>query len=492
MSKTREIIKDAGDYSMATLLTQFVTVVAAILTRRFLGPAQMGFWALVQVILTYAYYSNLGTMDAIVREIPFYHGKNDIPKAEKIKNTTFSFCILTALIVSAGVISYAFLRRDYLSPMLFYGLLITAGLIFLQRINELLIRLVRAYKRFELAGKLTFYSAVVNMILIAILSYRYKLYGFMIAMALSFIFNIIYVVYYQNFHFQYTIDWTQLRELLVYGFPLMILSFFSTLFETIDKLMITRFLGLEALGLYGVALMAYGYLQSIPNAISIVVIPNLHEKFGRTENKHDLKSYLEKSDDVFSVVMPALIGLSWFLVPYLIEMILPKFIEGISALRILILGAYFAGVGTAYSLFIYVIKRHVVLFPLNVASCALAILFNWLAIQKGLGIVGVAGATTLAMLCYFTMIYVYTAWHVYGGFEAIQKYAVILFKFFWMISVLFLIKRWVRLPIPSVSTGFQMIVCGLCYLPFLAAVHKKYGLFSPILQRFLNIRKWRW
>ncbi len=486
MSKTREIIKDAGDYSMATLITQFVTVAAAILSRRFLGPVQMGVWSLVQIILTYANYSNMGTMDAIAREIPFYHGKNDAKRVEDIKNTVFTFCVLTALAVSLGVIAYAFLKRGVLQETLFYGLLITAALILLQRLNALLICLVRAYKYFELAGRLTFYSAVVNLVLIGFFSYRYKLYGFMAAMVLSFIFNIVYVFCHQKFHFRYAINFTQLRALLIYGFPLMILSLFSTLFETIDKLMITRFLGLESLGLYSVALMAYGYLYSIPNSISIVVIPNLHEKFGRTENKHDLKGYLEKSDDVFSVLMPVLIGISWFLVPFLIEMVLPKFTAGIWALRLLTLSAYFIGVGMAYSLFIYVIKKHAVLFPLNVISCGLAIIFNYAAIRRGWGINGVAGATTLAMLCYFTMIYAYTARQIYGGFDSIQKYAVIILKFFGMVAVLLLITRWVHTPAPWLSLAVQLTLCGLCYLTFLVMIHKKYGLFSAVLQRFLK------
>ncbi len=486
MSETHEIIRDAGEYSMAALLTQFVTIVAAILTRRFLGPAQMGVWSLVQIILTYANYSHLGTMDAINREIPFYQGKRDTKKVDEIKNTAFSFSTLTAFIVSMGVVAYAFVRQADLSAVLFYGLLLAAGLVLLQRLNALLICLVRAYKRFELAGKLTFYSAVVNMILIGFLSSRYKLYGFMTAMALSFIFNISYVLSRENFHFRYSMGRSELRALLVYGFPLMILSLFSTFFETIDKIMITKFLGLEALGLYSVALMAYGYLYSIPNSISIVVIPNLHEKFGQTENKKDLKGYLWKSDLVFSTVMPVLIGLSWFIVPFLIGLFLPKFTEGIPALRLLILSTYFVGVGMAYSLFIYVIKKHWVLFPLNAAASGLAIVFNWLAIRRGWGIAGVAGATTLAMFCYFTMIYIYTASHLYSFREFLKKYGLVVLKFIWMAALLIFVTRQVRFQSPMLTIGAQSVLYGICYLPFLIGLDRKFGILAIWKRKFFK------
>ncbi len=487
MSRTRQIISDAGDYTSAALLTQFVTVIAAVLTRRFLGPSQMGVWVLVQIILTYANYTHLGTLDAIAREIPFYIGKKDEWRAEKIKNTVFSFSIMTALIVSLGVMAYAFLWRTHLQIAVFYGLLITAALVILQRLNTLLICLVRAFKYFELAGKLTFFSAVVNMILISFLSYRYKLYGFMAAMTLSFIFNIAYVHLKKNFHFRYSLSGVELKPLIAYGFPLMLLAFFSTIFETIDRLMVARFLGLEALGLYSIALMAYGYLQSVPNSISIVMIPNLHEKFGQTENKHDLKSYLLKSDSVFSVVMPVLIGAGWFLAPLLIGIVLPKFKEGIDALRLLILSAYFIGVGMAYTLFIYAIKKHWALFPLNIIAALFAVLFNWIAIQKGWGIAGVAGATTIATLFYFTMVYIYAAREVYSLQEGLKEYAVIVFKFICMSLLLFSLKNWVNFSSSLITAIAQTILYGACCWPFLWRINKKFEIFSIWFNKFKKL-----
>ncbi len=260
MSRGKDVVKDAGMYSAVSFMSQFVNVVSAILMRRFLGPLQVGIWSFMQVILNYSEYANLGTTNAIIREIPFYNGKGDVERSERIKNTVLSFSLCASLVVSAGIIGYALWRQSVLPEGMFYALLITSGLVLLQRFNSLLLNILRAYKRFDIAAKQMFYSAAVNALLIALLAYRYKLYGFMFAMCLSFVFNIVYILKNERISFRFSVHAHELRPLIAYGFPMMVISIFGTLFDTIDRIMITKFLGLEALGLYSIALMTSTYI----------------------------------------------------------------------------------------------------------------------------------------------------------------------------------------------------------------------------------------
>ncbi len=488
MSKTKEVVNDIGMYSVASFLTQLVNVVSAILMRLFLGPLQVGVWAFMQIILNYSEYANLGATNAIIREIPFYNGKGDVDKSERIKNTVFSFSICTSLMVSAGLIGYAFWKRTALPEGMFYALLFTAGLVLLHRFNSLLLNILRAYKRFDIAAKQMFYSAVVNAVLIALLAYQYKLYGFMLAMCLSFIFNAVYILKNVRINFRFSVQMRELRPLITYGFPMMVISVVSTLFDTVDRIMIAKFLGLEALGFYSIAMMTSAYVYSVPNAISIVIVPNLHEKFGVREDKADLKGYLLNSDFAFSGAMPVLIGFGFFLAPILVQTILPKFALGVSALRLLVLGTYFMTMSQNYSLFLYAIKKHLAFFPLFLLSFSVAILFNLFAIKRGYGIEGVAVATVCAVFFHFTSVYIYSSFHIYRFAEALSHYFVIILKFFWMIGVFITIDHFVDTKRVWITALLQVAALVIVYMPFLLRLERRFEFIAAVNRRLFRAR----
>lgn len=486
MSKTKEIIEDVGSYSSALMLTQLVTAVAAVLTRRFLGPVQVGVWTFVQVILSYSEYAGLGTLSAVALEIPFYNGKGNHEKATNIKNTVFSFSLLTSVLLAAGVVVFAFLRRESLQRELFYGLLFTSVLVVLQKLNGLWISLIRAFKKFGLAGRQMFYSAIVNAVLVAFLSYYFKLYGFMLAMCLSFLFNLVYISVYQKFDFRLRLNRAELFPLIAYGLPLMVITLFTTFFETIDQLMITNYLGFEALGFYGVGLMAFNYINSVPNAVGIVVIPNLQEKYGQSEKKSDLRGFLNKSDFLVTGLISLLIGISWFAAPPLVRLVLPKFAPGIPAMRFLLLGTFFVAVSQAYLQFIYVIRKHLLLLPFTALSCFMAFLFNWAAIRGGFGIEGVAVATSLAIFFNFTLICFYASRQVFEVKEFFGRYFFVLSRFALMLALLFLLAKFVRVKSPILTAVLQALLFSAAYVPFLAECSRRFDLFAMVRRKIFK------
>ena len=225
-----KIIVDASGYLLATILTQFITLIAGILTRRFLGPLQMGVWTLLQMILTYSTYTSIGVMDAVGREIPFCLGKGDNERSDKIKNLGFSFSMTVTVITMLGILVYAFWYRAHLQKEIFYGLLFISVILFLQKLSDLYIAFLRSYQFFAIASKQMIWSAIVNGLLVAILSWRFRIFGFMWAMCISFIFNILYMVSRKQFYFKFYLNRAQLWSLIQYGLPLMIIGLFGTFF----------------------------------------------------------------------------------------------------------------------------------------------------------------------------------------------------------------------------------------------------------------------
>jgi len=351
--------------------------------------------------------------------------------------------------------------------------------------NNVLIMLLRAFKKFTIAGNQMFLSAIVNALLVAFLSYRFRLYGFMWAMYLSFAFNIIYILCHEKFVFRFKFNVQLIRGLITYGFSLMILALLGTFVQTIDRIMITKFLGLEMLGIYSIAVMTNGFVFSFPNSVGVVLLPNVSEKFGKSENRHDLINYLVESDNVFCVLMPVLIGFAWFLVPALINWVLPKFSHGIPALKMLVLGSFFMAVSQAYGNFIIVIRKQMWIFPVVIVLMLAALGLNYLAVTKGFGIVGVAVAQSIVAGLNFSLIFFITHFHLGAALQKSSYYAGILLKFVIMLASLLAIDRYVRFSNSWIQTVVQCVLFLIIYTVPLMRLDRKYHLVKAIRNKLM-------
>ncbi len=480
----KQILGQVGHFSSATILTHLVTIIAVFLTRKFLGPLQMGIWAILQVILTYTMYCSFGITYGIVQKVPFYRGKKEFEKADEIRDVVISFSVLTTALVASGIVIFAIFSRQKLSSDIFLGLIFLAVIIFLTRINNLLITILRAYKEFGLAGRQMFLSAIVNAVLVAVLAYSFRLYGFMLAICLSLVFNICYMWFHFRFPIKWNLRFTLVKELLIYGALLIAIDFCGSTVLTADRVVIAKMLGLEAVGLYTIAQMAWTYAFTFPNSISIISSTNLQEKFGHSEKIESLKNYVTKSTQALSAVMPLVIGIIWVLGPPLVELLLPKFMGGIDALKLLVLATFFFALFTTLEQFLIAIKKQTMLLPLGLLWMLCAFLFNFIAIKLGYGIAGVGAAMTLTALIRFLVLYGISSSYLFSWQEGVGNLLKILGTF-----VYFLILM-VGLPKIAFSVNFLInqtivLVCFLLlYLPILLRLNAQLGIF-PLLMNYL-------
>lgn len=483
MSRSKEIIRQSGFYAGGTQIAQLITLLAAICSRRFLGPAQTGIWATLQILVDYSKYSTLGTMDAVSREIPYRIGKGEIEVAEKIKNQAATFVLTGSFLIALAMLSFALISRGRFRPEITYGLMWVAGLIFLQRLNNLLIALLRCYKRFDVEAKLMIVSAIVNAVLVAAFSFYFKIYGFIWAMILSFIFNIVFVYSQYPFRFKWTYDPATLKPLVTFGLPLMVLGLGMTLFRSLDKIIIAKFLGFEPLGWYSIALMGVSYISNFPISIGIVLLPHFQEKYGRGSNPRDLEIFLFKSSRAMALSMPLILAAVWILAPYGIGFFLKKFIPGIPSLKILILGLFFLSLSQIYYDSLVNIKRHGLIFPILLGSALLTALLDYGAVHAGWGIQGVAAATALGFFIYFCLIYAAASAYFSTWRTGVRGFAFFAGCFVYLVFSMLALER-----IPF--AGFQKLAADLTGLalfsvPLLFLLNREFDLIS-LLHRKLR------
>ncbi|MFH1800838.1 MAG: oligosaccharide flippase family protein [Candidatus Omnitrophota bacterium] len=440
-SRKKEIMRQSGIYSASTLLTQLITFIAAFLTRRFLGPTQMGIWSTLQILVDYSKYAAMGTMTAVAIEIPYWAGKGELDRAEKIKNTAFTFLTVSSLLICIAIAIFALLTQGKFPAEVTFGLFFVSAIIFLQRMSNLLITLLRCYKKFHVESGQMVWSSIVNAALIALLASRFKMYGFIWALGLSFVFNIIYLLRKHRYHFRWYFDRQTFQPLLIRGFPLMLLGLLNTGFQNIDRMVIAKMLGFELLGFYSIALMTCSFISNFSNAANTVLVPHFQEKLGEKDDPDDLQEFLFKASLPLALIMPIVISCAWLFVPLLIKIFLPKFIPGIAAMKLLVLSSFFTASLQPYQTFLLTVKKHWLIFPILGFVILLATGSSWLAVHFRKGIDGVAIAVTFASFTNFALSYFVATKMFSNQVRLIKRFLIILSCFAYLIFFLFLETR---------------------------------------------------
>jgi O-antigen/teichoic acid export membrane protein len=483
-----EIVRQIGIYSASAYLTQLITLVAAILSRKFLGPLQMGIWATLQIVIEYSQYASFGTMHSVAREMPHHIGKGEPGKAEEIKNIVFTQLLIFSSTLAATIVLFALVTSSRFDTPITVGLILISGIVILRLISNLLIQLLRSYKDFALASQHMILSAIVNALLVGILTYYFKIYGFMIAMILSFIFNILFILLRRSIRFKWSWKPEKLKELIGFGMPLLVMGLMGTVVRSIDKIMIVRYLSFTSLGFYTIALMMATYLTTFLNSMAIVLIPHFQQRFAANKDIDALNLFLDKALNAYAMLIPLLIAAVWIVAPYFIELVLSEYTAGIQAMKYLVLGVYFLALTQALQDYLVTLKKHYRLFPILLLTFVLAIATNMYAIMNGYGIEGVAIATSVTFGLQFTVTYFvsHLSTKTFTGRMLARYFKMLLLGLYGFLSILISFNAIILPEVhPLAQAILRYIFFVLVYSPILWTLNKRFSL-TEIVRRELK------
>lgn len=482
-----QIIKDSSKFVASVYLGNITGIITGIVTRNFLGPIFMGVWSYIQVIQYYSNLSHLGILSAVERELPYYLGKRDQRKSEKIKNNAFTYTIIVSIFIFFSLVAYAFGVKHRVSKPYFYGLFTVAILSFAGQYGLFYTVLLRANKNISVLSQAKVLFALVWLVLTLFLVIHFNIYGIYLVAVVVLIVEISFCYHQTRYPLKFELDIRELKRLFVIGAPLTLLSVGIISIRNIDKIFIANMLGSEQLGYYSIAIMASDYIFSIPATFSIVMFPRFQESYALKDNIIDIQNFVNTPTQILSYFIAIIIGFSFLILPPIVIVILPQYIEGIMALKILLLGTFFISLTHMANQFLITLNKQISIVPLVLFVVAVGCLLDYLFIKWGYGINGVAIGTGIANLFYYFLILGYAMFH-YTSITFILKFmAGNLFPMLLVTSFLFGITRFVPQNPSSwfsllISTLFSVLLFSILCFPLLWHIDRKTGVVKRILK----------
>jgi len=292
---------------------------------KYLGPADYGLLKSIELIKMLNKYGSFGFKAAAAREIGDAHGKENVERANSVRNTAYTSELILALcLFGIGLISTLFVQSNKIAVLI---ALASAGVL-VTKVSSLLAIEATIQKRFVLMGKISFITGMIaSIVIIAVVPFL-KIYAVVLMNAVVGVLSIGFYLKKLKFPYRFRIESARFRKILRVSFPFMLVTISQGSFKYAERLLVLGIFGKVALGFYGFALAIVGQFIVLFKAAMKVRTQDIYEAMGRREFLRVHRMVWRETGLLLGAAL-LLIPVCWFLVEMLVPVLLPEWQDGI-------------------------------------------------------------------------------------------------------------------------------------------------------------------
>lgn len=317
--------------SLSNLIGSILNIVAGLIVAKLLLPEELGLFNSFSIFTGYIILLQIGIPSGLSRELPFFFGKGEIEKAHKFASTaqffslSISILILVISIVVAGYFYYLS-SIDYAFGSIIIG--ITSFRAFY--VTKYLKILYRSNTDFNKLATIDFIFAVISLLSVVFI-WLYGFYGLGIRVFLTVLVELIISFYWRPIRIKPEWSLVRFKELFKIGGSMFFVSSIYGLWPTIQRTVILSLGGVKALGLFALAFIVQSMLGIVSSSISNISFPKMSYAYGKGASFKEILN-IPLTFVLYAIVLHIIVAIiGWFLLPIVVEMFLPNYIEGTEA-----------------------------------------------------------------------------------------------------------------------------------------------------------------
>jgi len=393
----------------ATAVCHALGAATSLLLRMLLSPAQMGIWQAVKLFLGYGNYANLGISKGAVREFNVATGAGDTEAARRGLNLAFTVNTISSLLyatvlVVAGV-SLALSGGSDWANAWAVGLAVVGCLAVLGRYVTFHVTILRADQRFAVTSKLSILEALLTLAVCGLATWLWGLPGLYVGTLVVMLASMVFVRRNAVATFRWAWDGVEIRRLIAIGGPILLAGAVSSLFRSLDKLMILGYMSdcEFQLGCYSLGLLVTGQLYGLGNMLAMVTGPRYGQMYGRLDDRREVARLAARCSELqtAALILPAALAL--LVGPPVLGWLLPDYQSGLAPLVWLIPGVLMLVLALPCSQYMVAVGRQRQALLAVLIATAIGAVGNHVALSGGWGLEGVAAATAVGYASYFVL-----------------------------------------------------------------------------------------
>jgi O-antigen/teichoic acid export membrane protein len=389
---------DFAAFATSTFVYQGCRLFLNLMAAAVLGPEAFGAWTLFITLVLYSNFVSLGITNGAGRQVPYLLGAGRPEEAALAEDVTLlgvGASGLVAAVIAVGVGSFT-LGAGSAS----LGLVVLFSIaVLLQQFFLLQQVLLRSRFRFRAAAAQMVVLGITTL-LVGLPLLRFGLIGLAVTQVAVYIVALTLATRLLARAPRPVWDPEMARLLVSVGLPIMLAGLLFGLLTTMDRWLVLIFLGQVQVGYYGLVAIAVSSLLLLPGIVSQQYYPRLAFAHGAGLGGNALLAFATRQSLIsggftaMAALPTALIA--WFAIPR----ILPAYDEAVVPLLIVLIGLSIYGLGAAYGDLLNTIGAQRLYLAIQALALAVNISLSVLFLRAGLGLLGVATATTISMTVY--------------------------------------------------------------------------------------------
>lgn len=341
--KRESIAKNLAHYTPSVLFRNVVGLLNTFIRPKLLNPHWFGLWSLLNVIPSYASYLHLGSRDYMRFAIPRLEGLGDEEAVLRVEASVFWGALIPNAGVSAALLMLAAAGR-WLTTEMRIGLAAMSLLVLLTCVYEYCVNLLKGRQMFRDLSRCMYLLNSSQLVLSVVLMLYMGIYGLYIALPAAMIIALFYLRTRYPFGQVGRFSWPVYLEMVREGCPLTVFAFLMTFMVSSGRLLVAKYLSTEEVGYYALSTLALSGLLDFPGAAREVIEPRIMEAADTLKDQAVLDQYLYRPIVINACYLPLIIAPAYFMIPPLIQWLLPLYVKGIAPLQTVLFGFYFLAV----------------------------------------------------------------------------------------------------------------------------------------------------
>lgn len=393
-----KFIGNASTYFISNFINKAIPFLLLPILTRYLSPSDYGVVANFYVFLGFAIVLvGLNTNGALM--VQYF-------KIKKVELRTYagniiiilfvSFCIWVIVCFLAGK-----LMEDYFGLSLLW-LLLTIATAFSQSFIALLLVLWQAAGKAMLYGSFNILNTLSNVLLSLLLIIFFgwhwdgRIAGIVIS-TLAFFLVSIYIMHRHN-NINISINVSHIKQILCFGIPLLPHALSGIILSGVDKLFVTKMVGLNETGIYAVGSQIGTIIGILGISFNAAWGPYLFKKLQNPTSS--IKRQIVCQTYAFCGVIIILAILLSFIAPYLLSVFIGReFQHSVIYISWLSLAYAFSGIYLVFSNYIFFAEKTYLLSIITLLCGLLNVILNYVLIKFN-GSIGAAQALCFTYICY--------------------------------------------------------------------------------------------
>lgn len=317
--------------TVSNLIGNVVAIISGLIIARWMLPEELGLFNGLSIFSSYIILIQFGIPSGLSRELPFYFGQNKADYAHDLAATAKYFMV----VLSIGILILCLIPTIYflIKGNYKYALgSIVIGVISAQTFysTKYLKILYRSDNHFNKLVNIKLINTFVDLISI-VLVYKYLFYGLCLRAIIFVLVDWYFTEKWKPLHTQAKFNWENFKELSRVGMPIYFVANIYGLWPTFQRTLVLSMLGTKGLGIYALANIVQNMLSTFNNTISSISFPKMSLAYGQGKSITEVIKIPLKLMLVSLSIYTFILLVGWSLLPKVVAVVLPNYIEGVEA-----------------------------------------------------------------------------------------------------------------------------------------------------------------